>query len=104
MATRGPLAPVLRRLPLSDARYLVASPSSAVKYWYLLPPYVGILVAHLGLGLRLYAEGRNLWGAVAGIAAVTCIFVLVWIANEVYGVRHIERLKRELSLIEERES
>ena len=75
-----------------------------VKYWYLLPPYVGILVANLGLGLRLHAEGRNLWGVAAGMAAVTCVFVLVWIANEVYGVRHIERLKRELSLIEGMES
>jgi hypothetical protein len=71
-----------------------------VKYWYLLPPYVGILVVNLGLGLRLHAEGKNLWGAVVTITTVTCVFVLVWIANEVYGVRHLKHLERELSSIE----
>jgi hypothetical protein len=75
-----------------------------VKYWYLLPPYVGILVANLGLGLRLHAEGKNPWGALVSMATVTLVFVLVWIANEVYGVRHLEHLKREWSSIEGSES
>jgi hypothetical protein len=71
-----------------------------VKYWYLLPPYVGILLANLGLGLRLHAAGTNLWSAVVSVATVTFVFVLVGIANEVYGVRHLKHLERELSSIE----
>jgi len=74
-----------------------------VKYWYLLPPFVGLLVANLGLCLRL-GSVQGLWIALVTMATVTCIFGLVWIANEVYGVRYIERLKRDLSSIEGRES
>jgi len=71
-----------------------------VKYWYLLPPYVGLLVANLGLWLRLHGDGKGSWAALVSMATVTCIFGLVWIANEVYAVRHLEHLKRELSSIE----
>lgn len=70
-----------------------------VKYWYLLPPYIGVLVASLGLWLRLHGEGRNPWSVLISVGAVTCVFVLGWIANEVYGLRYLERLKGELSSI-----
>jgi hypothetical protein len=75
-----------------------------VKYWYLLPPYVGVLVASVGLWLRLHGQGQSPRGAVVSVAAVTVVFVLVWILNEVYGVRYLERLKRELASIEGCES
>ena len=76
-----------------------------VKYWYLLPLYVGILVISLGRGLQAYAEGKSPWGvSLVYMAIVACLLVVVWILNEVYGVRRLERLKRELSSIEGSES
>ena len=71
-----------------------------VKYWYLLPPYAGLAVANLGLWLRLHGEGKGAWGTLANMGVVTFVFGLVWILNEVYGVRYLERLKRELASIE----
>jgi hypothetical protein len=70
-----------------------------VKYWYLLPPYVGIVTANVGLWLQFGAEGRPLparAGGLLGLLIVTAFFGFVWVLNERYGVRHLERLKREL--------
>ncbi|MBZ5680376.1 MAG: hypothetical protein LAO24_09755 [Acidobacteriia bacterium] len=75
-----------------------------VKYWYLLPPYIGLVIANLGFWLRLKASGTPAWGAIAAIGVVTGIFALVWIANEFFGVRHLERLKRDLATTEAKES
>ena len=75
-----------------------------VKYWYLLPPYAGLVVANLGLWLRLHGEGKGAWGTLANMGVVTVVFGLVWILNEGYGVRYLERLKRELSSIEGKDS
>ena len=71
-----------------------------VKYWYLLPPYAGIVVGKLGVWLRLHGEGKDGWGAMASVGMVTFVFGLVWIWNEVYGVRCLEKLKRELNGME----
>jgi len=71
-----------------------------VKYWYLLPPYVGLVVANLGLWLRVHGEGKGGWGTLANMGVVSFVFGLVWILNEVYGVRYLERLKRELVSLE----
>ncbi len=70
-----------------------------VKYWYLLPPYLGLIIANLGLWLRLKASGPISWVAIADIGIVTAVFALVWIANETFGVRHLESLKRDLLTI-----
>ena len=72
-----------------------------VKYWYLLPPYVGILVANVGMWMRVHEKGGSPWGVLVNAAVVTGFFGLVWILNEVHGVRYLERLKRELAEIEE---
>lgn len=72
-----------------------------VKFWYLLPPYVGILIATIGEWMRLASEGKSSAGVLIGLGAVTAFFAIVWVANEIYGVRCIERFKRELSCIEE---
>jgi hypothetical protein len=70
-----------------------------VKYWYLLPPYVGIVIGNIGLWVQLTSEGRNLGvrlASLAGFIFVTALFAGVWVLNERHGVRHIERLKKEL--------
>lgn len=74
----------------------------SVKY-ALLPMYVGILMISVGR-LRVHAEGWGLSGVLIYLAIVACFFVLVWILNEVYAVRRLERAKRKLSSIEESES
>jgi membrane protein YdbS with pleckstrin-like domain len=72
-----------------------------VKYWYLLPPYLGILVGNVGVWQRLASEGQNPWVSLLGLGLVTAIFVGIWILNERYAVRRIERLKQELRSIQE---
>ena len=68
----------------------------SVKYWYLLPMYVGLVVANLGFWLRLHSQGKSARAAFVSLAIITLGFVGVWILNEVYAVRHLEKLKRQL--------
>ena len=63
-----------------------------VKYWYLLPMWCGIAVAVVGRWLRTHQTPP----AVLGMGIVTAGFIGVWILNERYGVRYLERLKAEL--------
>jgi hypothetical protein len=75
-----------------------------VKYWYLLPPYAGILVGNIGLWLRMHGEGKSPWSAVVNVIIVTGFFGVVWILNEVYAVRRLEKWKRELASLTGKES
>ncbi len=71
-----------------------------VKYWYLLPPYIGIVIGNVGVWMQLTAEGQPLavrWASLVGLPFVTAFFAGVWVLNERYGVRHLERSKRELA-------
>ena len=77
----------------------------SVKYWYLLPPYLGLLIANLGFWLRIKESGTAPWVALTTMGIVTGVFVLVWMANEFLGVRHVEHLKRDLqAATDEKES
>ena len=67
-----------------------------VKYWYLLPPYVGIVIASIGAWFQPPA-------GLLGLVVVSLIFGVVWVLNERYGVRHLERLKKELLTLDEGE-
>jgi uncharacterized protein involved in response to NO len=71
-----------------------------VKYWYLLPMYAGLLVANLGFWLRMHGTGQSARPALVSMAIVTVAFGFVWILNEVYSVRCLEKLKRELKGME----
>jgi hypothetical protein len=75
-----------------------------VKYWYLLPPYIGIVIGNIGVWFQQTSEGHNpgvRLASLLGLAFVTLIFGVIWILNERYGVRHLERLKRELLALDE---
>jgi hypothetical protein len=75
-----------------------------VKYWYLLPPYIGIVIGNIGVWFQQTSEGHNSGARLAnllGLVFVTLIFGAIWILNERYGVRHLERLKRELLALDE---
>jgi len=73
-----------------------------VKYWYLLPPYVGIVIGNLGVWLQLRTEGKPLAIQLASLVSlpfVTLVFAAVWILNEKYGVERLKRLKQELTAV-----
>jgi len=72
----------------------------SVKYWYLLPMYVGLAVVSLGLWRRLHGAGQSGRPAVMSMVIVTVGFAAVWILNELYAVRCLEKLKRELEGME----
>ncbi len=72
----------------------------SAKYWYLLPMYVGLAVVSLGMWLRLHGAGQSVRPAVMSMVIITVGFGFVWILNEVYAVRCLEKLKRELAGME----
>jgi len=72
----------------------------SVKYWYLLPMYVGIAVMNLGMWLRLHGAGQSGRPAVESMVIITTACVAVWILNQVYAVRCLEKMKRELKGME----
>lgn len=60
-----------------------------VKCWYLLPPYVGLLLASAGIVKARIAEGQPGWPQLIAVAIYTGVFGFVWWLNEVYGVRKL---------------
>jgi hypothetical protein len=62
----------------------------SVKYWYLLPMYVGLLIMSTGIFLQR-ARGGNLgWLDLAVPAFYTIIFATVWWLNESFAVRRLQ--------------
>jgi hypothetical protein len=72
----------------------------SAKYWYLLPMYVGLAVLSVGVWQRLHGAGQSGRPAVVSMVIITAGFGFVWVLNEVWAVRHLEKLKRELQGIE----
>jgi hypothetical protein len=72
----------------------------SAKFWYLLPMYAGLAVVSLGLWLRLHGAGQSGRPAVMSMVIITVGFGFVWILNEVYAVRCLEKVKRELKGME----
>ena len=87
------------RLLLQSYEQQIRSARS-VKYWYLLPMYAGLVVTSVGSWLRLHGAGKSPWGSVVSMVMVTAAFGFVWVLNEVYAVRCLEKLKRELKGME----
>ena len=77
----------------------------SVKYWYLLPMYVGLLIISAGV-LQQRAKGGNLgWWDFAGPVFYTAFFAAVWWLNEVSAVRRLRKLRaRLLSITNEDET
>ncbi|HLY19319.1 MAG TPA: hypothetical protein VKR61_18965 [Bryobacteraceae bacterium] len=69
-----------------------------VKYWYLLPPYMGLLVLTGGI-MQARSAARPGWPELLSIVLVTVVFAVIWWINE--GVA-LGRLRRERArLLEE---
>jgi hypothetical protein len=67
-----------------------------VKYWYLLPPYVGLLMASAGIVMANTASGRPAWPQLIATAVYTAVFGFVWWLNEGPGVRALQRERERL--------
>ena len=67
-----------------------------VKYWYLLPPYVGLLMASAGTVMARSAEGRPGWPESIAVAIYTAVFGGVWWLNETYAVGKLRRERARL--------
>jgi hypothetical protein len=64
-----------------------------VKYWYLLPPYVGLLLASAGIVMANAAAGKPAWPQIVAMAIYTAVFGAIWWINEIQAVRKL-RLER----------
>jgi hypothetical protein len=62
-----------------------------VKFWYLLPLYVGLLISSAGLLQEHAQKGVLSWTDAVGPLVYTLIFVGIWWLNEVYTVRKLQR-------------
>jgi hypothetical protein len=68
----------------------------SVKYWYLLPPYLGLLTLTAGqLLARAKAGGLN-WGDAVYPAIYTVFFAAVWWLNEVYTVGKLRESRAKI--------
>jgi hypothetical protein len=72
----------------------------SAKFWYLLPMYAGLAVLSFGMWLRLHDAGQSGRPAVVSMVIITAGFGFVWALNEVWAVRYLEKLKRELKGME----
>lgn len=74
----------------------------SVKYWYLLPPWIGLMLNTAGLMLNHLHKGSSLLPDVVAAVIYTAFFAFVWWLNEVPTVA---RLRKEragaLALVED---
>jgi hypothetical protein len=68
----------------------------SVKYWYLLPMYVGLLITSAALSLDRAKAGRLGWGDLAIPALYTAVFAGVWWLNEVAAVGRLRKQRAKL--------
>lgn len=68
----------------------------SVKFWYLLPMYIGLLINTIGL-LKEQAQTRQLmWMDAIAPLIYTLIFGGLWWLNEVYAVQKLQRFRTEI--------
>lgn len=68
-----------------------------VKFWYLLPLYVGLLISSAGLFTEHEKKGSLNWTDAIGPVVYTLIFAGVWWLNEVYTIRRLQRWQIEIT-------
>jgi hypothetical protein len=61
----------------------------SVKYWYLLPMWIGIVISTIGVLLNKSQQRPIGWYDFLSPAIYTAIFAFVWWLNESYGVRRL---------------
>jgi len=68
-----------------------------VKFWYLLPLYVGLLIGSVGLLKEQAEKGASLWLVALFPVFYTLFFAFIWWLNEVRGVRKLEWLREQVT-------
>lgn len=68
----------------------------SVKYWYLLPPYLGLLLWTLGILRDKARNGEFGWSDSIPPMIYTAVFAAVWWLNEVYSVGRLRRERGRL--------
>lgn len=68
----------------------------SVKYWYLLPPYLGLLLGTLGILRERARTGPLSWTDLIWPAVYTAFFAAVWWLNEVYSVGRLREERAKL--------
>lgn len=58
----------------------------SVKYWYLLPPWIGMMLNSAGVMMGHSQKGTFGWWDFISPAILTAVFALVWWLNEGYAV------------------
>lgn len=58
----------------------------SVKYWYLLPPWTGLMIGTIGFVLNEARRGRLGWYDFLAPASYTAVFALIWWLNEALAV------------------
>ena len=76
----------------------------SVKYWYLLPPWIGLLIGSAGVMLHRYRNGRLGWYDFIAPGIYTAFFALVWWLNEIHGVTHLQAERARVLVIADRDS
>lgn len=62
----------------------------SVKYWYLLPPWIGMMLNSAGLMMSHSQKGTFGWWDFISPAILTGFFVFVWWLNEGYAVPRLQ--------------
>jgi hypothetical protein len=68
----------------------------SVKYWGLLPIFVGLLIGSIGIVKEHAEKGTLTW--IDGVAPLlyTLVFAGIWWLNEVWAVRKLQRMRTKL--------
>ena len=69
----------------------------SVKYWYLLPMYLGLLVLSGANWLRRALAGSLGWRDFGGAAVYTAVFAFIWWLNEIVAVGRLKEQRARLS-------
>lgn len=67
-----------------------------LQYWYLGPPYLGLLIINAGTALRLTRAGQNATAPLLAVALITVVFAWILILNRRRGVAHLRAQRRNL--------
>lgn len=68
-----------------------------VKYWYLLPPYAGLLLVSAGMISALYRARQPLWPVYIAVVVYTLVFAAIGWLNEVTAVGRLQRERERLA-------
>ena len=67
-----------------------------VKYWHLLPPYVGLLLASAGILMANAAARQPRSPQLIALSIYTALFGFIWWLNEGPGVSKLRRKRERL--------